>query len=149
MGERSGGGKDHVGVNCAFVCHDGRGRVLLHQRGADARDQRGLWDSGSGELEFAEGFRDCVIREVREELGVEPLEIIQVGVANNILGGPGRRRHWVTIQFAVRVDPQAAMRPEAGKLRDLSWFDRGSVPEAAHPALPDLLRAASDVLGWR
>lgn len=142
-------GTEHIGVNCAFVCHDGSGRVLLHQRGPDARDEQGVWDSGSGELEFGEEFRDCVLREVREELGTAPLEVAQVGVANNIIGASGRKRHWVTIQFAVRVDPEAAMRPEAGKLGDLAWFDRDSLPSALHPALPDLLRAAEDVLGWR
>lgn len=144
-----GAGKEHVGVNCAFVCHDGRGRVLLHQRGSDARDEQGVWDSGSGELEFGEEFRDCVAREVREELGTTPINIEQVGVANNVIGAPGQTRHWVTIQFAVRIDPDAEVRPEAGKLAGLAWFDRDSVPADVHPALPGLLRAASDVLGWR
>src|SRR5690606_24260841 len=33
-------------VSVVFVCHDGRGRVLLARRGAGARDEPGTWDTG-------------------------------------------------------------------------------------------------------
>ena len=142
-------GTEYIGVNCAFVCHDGRGRVLLHRRGLAARDHHEVWDSGSGELEFGEAFDDCVVREVREEFGVTPREITEVGVGNFVFGAAEGLRQWVAVQFAVRIDPEAALQPEAGKVGEFAWFAQDALPEGLHPALPDLLSAAADVLNAR
>ncbi|MFE6737729.1 NUDIX hydrolase [Streptomyces tubercidicus] len=75
-------------VSCVFVCHDGSGRVLLALRSAGARDEPGAWDCGAGALEFGESFEAAVAREVREEYGVRPLGIEQIG----LFAGGGHRR---------------------------------------------------------
>ena len=47
-----------------------RGRLLITQRHADAH-LGGLWEFPGGKREPGESWEACVIREIREELGVE------------------------------------------------------------------------------
>nr|MDT0667908.1 NUDIX domain-containing protein [Micromonospora sp. DSM 115978] len=87
-------------VSCVFVCHDGRGRLLLARRSAGARDEPGTWDTGARALEFGETFEAAVTREVREEYSTEPMDITNLGVRNVLRDHP--LTHWVAIVFAVR-----------------------------------------------
>lgn len=49
---------------------DGQGRVLIAQRHADAH-QGGLWEFPGGKLEAGEDSESALVRELREELGVD------------------------------------------------------------------------------
>lgn len=49
---------------------DGDGRVLVQQRAAD-RDMAGLWEFPGGKIEPGESAEQALVRELREELGVE------------------------------------------------------------------------------
>ncbi|AWS48891.1 RNA pyrophosphohydrolase [Streptosporangium sp. 'caverna'] len=137
-----------MGVSCSFVCHDGDRRILLHQRGPKSRDSREMWDSGAGELAFGEDFEECVRREVEEEFGATVLDLVQLGVANIRRTKAGLRTHWVSVQFAVRVDPDRVKPSEPDHIRNLTWFGEGELPADLHPALPDLLARAAPHLGW-
>ncbi|MEU8380107.1 NUDIX hydrolase [Streptosporangium sp. NPDC048865] len=141
-------GRSHIGVSCSFVCHDGRGRVLLHMRGPGARDSREVWDSGAGELGFGEDFEECVRREVREEFGAAVLDLVQVGVANVRRTSGELPTHWVSVQFAVLVDPGEITLSEPDRVGNLTWFGEGELPAVLHPALPDLLARVAPHIGW-
>lgn len=54
---------------CALIDTDGR--ILMSQR-PEGKDHAGLWEFPGGKLEAGEGPEDAVVRELREELGVEP-----------------------------------------------------------------------------
>jgi 8-oxo-dGTP diphosphatase len=118
-------------VSCVFVCHDGRGRVLLARRGAGARDEPGPWDTGAGALEHGESFEDAVRREVREEYSTEPLDVETIGVRNVLRGGS----HWVAVVNAVRVDPAAVAIGEPHKFDELGWFPLDALPAPLHSQL--------------
>jgi 8-oxo-dGTP diphosphatase len=132
-------GVDYPGVTCVFVCHDAEGRVLLHRRGAGARDERGRWDSGAGALGVGESFEAAVAREVREEYGAEPLAIRPLGVRNVVREEAG---HWVALMFAVLVDPAEVRLAEPEKFDALRWFAPGDgLPEPRHSQLHHVLDA--------
>ncbi|UQA96340.1 NUDIX hydrolase [Streptomyces halobius] len=118
-------------VSCVFVCHDGDGRVLLARRSAGARDEPGTWDCGAGALEFGETFEAAVMREVREEYGVRPLDIERIGVRNVLRGDPVVS-HWVALVFAVRVAPDAVAIGEPHKFDALEWFAPDALPSPLH-----------------
>ena len=57
-----------VEVSAAFVFHGGK--LLITQRPAKAH-LGGLWEFPGGKREPNETFEQCLVREIREELGVE------------------------------------------------------------------------------
>ena len=54
----------------AAVIRDGEGRVLLTRR-PDDRHMGGLWEFPGGKVDNGEAPADALVRELREELGVE------------------------------------------------------------------------------
>lgn len=57
-----------IDVAAGLVFHDGK--LLITQRRA-ADHLGGLWEFPGGKLEPAETFESCLVRELREELGIE------------------------------------------------------------------------------
>src|ERR1017187_6144074 len=64
------GGSNHISVEvrAALIFHDGK--LLITQRHARAH-LGGLWEFPGGKREPDETFEQCLVREIREELGVE------------------------------------------------------------------------------
>lgn len=56
-------------VACALI--DADGRVLMSQR-PHGKDHAGQWEFPGGKLERGETPEDAIVRELREELGIEP-----------------------------------------------------------------------------
>lgn len=133
--EISRAGVDHPGVSCAFMCHDSDGRILLHRRGAGCRDEQGTWDSGAGQLEFGETFEQALVREVREEYGVEPSSSRLLGVRNVLRAHEGEKTHWVALVFAVLVEPEQVRICEPHKMAELGWFTIDALPSPLHSQL--------------
>ncbi len=61
-------GKRHLHVAAGLIFKDGR---LLITRRPDGRHLAGLWEFPGGKQEGHETLRECLKREIREELGVE------------------------------------------------------------------------------
>jgi mutator protein MutT len=57
-----------IEVSAALIFHGGK--LLITQRHADAH-LGGLWEFPGGKREAGETFEACLVREIREELGVE------------------------------------------------------------------------------
>lgn len=122
-------------VSVVFVCHDGRGRVLLARRGAGARDEPGTWDTGAGALEHGESFADAVRREVREEYTADALDVETIGVRNVLRDGS----HWVAVVNAVHVDPESVAIGEPHKFDELGWFALAELPVPLHSQLAETI----------
>jgi mutator protein MutT len=60
--------RSSIEVAAALVFRDGK--LLITQRPADAH-LGGLWEFPGGKREPAESFEQCLVRELREELGIE------------------------------------------------------------------------------
>ena len=60
--------KNYTEVSAALIFRDGK--LLITQRHADAH-LGGLWEFPGGKREAGETFEQCLVREIREELGVE------------------------------------------------------------------------------
>jgi mutator protein MutT len=67
------GDKKQIEVSAALIFHNGR--LLITRRHKDSH-LGGLWEFPGGKREDNETFEACLVREIREELGVE----ISVGV---------------------------------------------------------------------
>jgi mutator protein MutT len=57
-----------IDVSAALIFHDGK--LLITQRQAGSH-LGGLWEFPGGKREAQETFEECLVREIREELGME------------------------------------------------------------------------------
>jgi len=57
-----------IGVSAALIFH--KGKLLITQRPAKSH-LGGLWEFPGGKREACETFEECLVREIREELGIE------------------------------------------------------------------------------
>ncbi len=128
-------GVDYIGVSVSFVCHDGKGNVLLNKRGQNCRDEQGRWDNGGGSLEFGETFEECLRRELKEEYCVEPESFVNIGTFNNLREHDGKKTHWICILYAVKVDPSQVQNGEPHKLDEIGWFSPDALPSPPHSCL--------------
>lgn len=137
-------GTDCIGVSMSFVCHDGQGKVLLHKRSENCRDEKGRWDNGGGALEFGEEFAVGLHRELMEEYCAAPLETTLLGVYNNLREHDGMQTHWVNVIYAIRVDPAQVKIGEPEKMDEMGWFTPDALPEPQHTTLQKMVQMARD-----
>jgi 8-oxo-dGTP diphosphatase len=102
-------GISFVGVTTTFLCHDGKGNFVMAKRGQNARDEQGRWEIGAGGLKAGTPILENVKREIKEEYNAKALEIEYMGYRDmHRKLDDGTPTHWVALDFAVLVDPQAS-----------------------------------------
>lgn len=117
-----------IRVSTVAVCHDRRGFVLL-KRGTACRDEHGRWDLVAGQLEYGSHAEENIRREIREELGTEPLELSFLGYRDVFRAAGADSPHYVSLDFAAQVEHDAVRNAEPGKHDDLGWFYFGYMPD--------------------
>ncbi len=131
---------DYVGIAIVFLCHDGRGNVVLAQRNSGARNEAGAWDIGGGALKLGENAEDTLRREIREEYCTNVLDIHFLGYRDVHYDKDGPpTKHWLALDFCVRIDPIKVCVGEPHKFDDIGWFTLDSLPEQIYSRLPDFL----------
>jgi 8-oxo-dGTP diphosphatase len=103
------------------------GRVLLTQRKAGAHLE-GLWELPGGKLDPGEDPRDALVRELREELGIE----VEVGAPIEITSWKYPERHVLLLFFEVVRRP-GSPEPRAIDVADLRWATRADLDVLAFP----------------
>lgn len=130
-----------IRIAVVFCCHDGRGNVLLARRGPKARNGCGQWDIGGGEAEYGEPVEFAARREMREEYGVDvdARHLVPLGF-REIFQFEGVGCHWISFDFAVRIDPSRVSNPEGPeKFSEMRWFPFGRWPDPLYSKLPEFL----------
>ncbi len=127
-------GIDYIGVTTPFYCIDGEGHLFLAKRSKKARDENGAWDPGGGQVEHGESLEEAVLREVKEEYGVNGKIIEQVPAHSVIRIQKGKKTHWLATPFIVLVDPKKLEIKETHKFDDSGWFTLSALPYPLHTA---------------
>jgi ADP-ribose pyrophosphatase YjhB (NUDIX family) len=107
-------------LGVAAVIWNARGDVLLIRRGKEPR--KGQWSLPGGKLEFGESLVEGVLREVREETGLEVEILGLVDVAETIrdAAAGAAEDHFVLIDYSARVISGTA--EAASDAADARWF---------------------------
>lgn len=96
--------------------------ILLIQRGVEPN--KGFWGTPGGYVEWDESAEETAKREVKEETGLDVLDVKLAGVYSN----PGRHpKQVINILYLAQV---ADGEPKVGDdAKDVKWFPLDSLPE--------------------
>ncbi len=115
---------DAIDVSAGLVFRNGQ--LLITQRYTDAH-QGGLWEFPGGKRESDETFEQCLVRELREELGIE----VQVGesVADVTHSYPEK-----TVRLKFFHCRWIANEPQALGCPAFRWVKLDELPQFSFPA---------------
>lgn len=118
-------GKDYIGVGVgAFILNE-KSELLLQKRAVPA--EKDHWCIPGGRLEMFELLEHAVVREAKEELGVE-IEVIRLmGVCDHII--PEENAHWVAMSYLCKIRSGEPKIMEPDKASDLQWFPLDNLPD--------------------
>ena len=124
-----------VNVVCFATLEDGR--CLLIRRG-----DTGHWALPGGTVEWGETLRQTIVRELKEEAGVEP---VALGELVGVFSAPWRdpRLHLVTVVVRARIEPPEGPPTNPLEIREVGLFEVGQLPEPLAPGMRDLIDAAA------
>ena len=123
-----------------FIVRDGK--VLLGKR--KNAHAEGCWCFPGGHLEFNESWKDCVIRETREEVGLEIRNVRFGAVTNDIF--EKENKHYVTICMVADYVSGEAKVAEPEKCERWEWFewDEKKLPRPLFLSQQNLLKQGFD-----
>ena len=111
-----------VGVGALVIDND---RILLQLR--NKPPEAGHWSIPGGKVEFMETVEAAIVRELKEELGIEVVVEHLLCITNQII--PGEGVHWVAPAYLVRVVSGEAENLEPESTRLVEWFPLVSLPQ--------------------
>lgn len=118
----------------AAIIRNSKGELLLGLR--KGKHAHGTWGFPGGHLEFMETPEKGIMREVREETGLQVRSARKFGYTNDFY--PEEEKHVVTLFYNVEVEgePKAC---EPHKCEEWQWFAPNHLPEPLMPPIIHLL----------
>ncbi|MHB9860665.1 NUDIX domain-containing protein [Streptomyces sp. YIM S03343] len=115
----------------AVIVHDrGADRVVLLQRGPDAKFGQGLWDLPVGKSEPGESVIGTAVRELYEETGlVVAPEALEVAHIVHGAWGVEAPNGFLTVVFVAHEWSGEPQNREPHKHAEVRWVDVGALPE--------------------
>lgn len=113
-------GVDFIGVGIGAVIIDKKGRIFLSKRGRKARNEVGKWECPGGALEFADTMERTIIREIREEFGIDIEVLGQMDAVDHII--QSEKQHWVAVGYLCRIKKGVPKILEPEKCTEIGWF---------------------------
>jgi 8-oxo-dGTP pyrophosphatase MutT (NUDIX family) len=89
------------------LCLLRRGDHILVHEGYDSVKQAGFARSLGGGIDFGETSQDAVIREIKEELGVDITDVVLLGIVENIFEYEGEPGHEIVFIYDGRFVDEA------------------------------------------
>lgn len=121
---------------CVAVVVEDQGRILLGKRAHEP--SRGLWDILGGFIDAGETAEEAVVREIREESG---LEVRITRYLGSFLDDYGPRR-LPTLNLAYAATPCGGAAGAASDIAELCWFAVEELPTVwAFPHQPRVIAA--------
>lgn len=118
-------GKDIVMVGTSALIVKDNKILLLKRKGSHGE---GTWATPGGHIDFGESPEDCVVREMREEVGVLTNEKpIFLGITNDYF--KNECKHYITLWYKINHTFGDAIINSKNEMSDIGWFDINKLPQ--------------------
>ncbi len=135
-------GIDFIGVGVGAVIVNSEGKYFASQRGSGARNEVGKWEFPGGGVRFGDGLEETIIREMKEEHGID-IEVIRLlGVCDHRL--PEENQHWVSPTYLCKIVSGTPTICEPLKCSAIGWFTLDELVE-----LPFTVPTRQDIAALR
>ena len=117
----------------AVIVHDrATDRLVLLQRGPNAKFARGSWDLPVGKCDPGESVAEAAVRELREETGLS-VDVDDLSLAHVVHGALGAEspNGYLTVVFATRRWSGELVNAEPAKHAQVRWVPFDEVPTDA------------------
>ncbi len=112
-------------VGLAMFILNEKNEVLLGLRKGKVGNN--TWGLPGGKLEKNEDFKDCIVREVKEETNLDIKDLTFVGITNDIM--TDINQHYITIYFTTKEYDGEPIVMESDKCEKWEWFSSLELPE--------------------
>ena len=120
-------GIDYIGVGCGALIINDEGEFSLQKRGSASKNEAGFWSKPGGAVEYGEKVEGAVIREIKEELGID-IELVKLmGFTNHII--ESENQHWISFNFLAKIVGGTPKNLEPNKIEEVRWFKLNELPE--------------------
>ena len=120
-------GKDYIGVGCGALIVNEQNQTLLIKRTGKTKSNAGQWSKPGGTVEFGETVEAAIVREIKEELGVQ-IKLGQfLGFTNHII--PEEQQHWVALHYLAQITEGEVQNLEPEKHEEVRWFSFDELPD--------------------
>jgi 8-oxo-dGTP diphosphatase len=96
--------------------------LLLQRKGSHGQ---GDWCPPGGHLEYGESFSDCAVRETKEEVGINIVDISLIGLTNDLFPN----KHYITIAVSASLKTGIPQIMEPEKISKIDWFPLKNLPK--------------------
>ena len=111
-----------IGVGCgAAILREGRLLLVKRLKAPEA----GCWSLVGGKVDFLERAEDAVVRETREEVGVE-IALGPLLCLVQMIGVDGQ--HWLSPVYRASIEAGEPSNREPDKIADFGWFALSALP---------------------
>lgn len=117
-------GKDYIGVGvCGLLIRENKCLFLKRNK----HPEKDFFGLVGGRIEFNETAKDALIREAKEEIGIDIKIFNFLGYVDQIIVDPNT--HWVTLNFLIGLKNKndEPLNVEKDKHSMLKWFDLDTI----------------------
>lgn len=121
-------GKDYIGVGVFAVIQNSADKILLAKKLKSEKrlkEYENMWSMPGGTVDLGETAESALIREIKEETGLE-IKIKKFLGYNDYIK---QDRHWIALNFLVHTELDNFINNEPDKIAEMRWFAKDDIPE--------------------
>lgn len=143
--------KQYTRVSACGLILDEDNRILLARLSKIVRGNAGKWTLPGGGIEFGEDPKKAIVREVKEETGLNATVGKLLDVDSDVFKFTDATAHGIRIIYEATVEPGDIVVESNGSTDAVQWFSRQEIKElitANEIELVSLAIKGLKLLGW-
>lgn len=119
-------GKDYIGIGCWGIVTNSQHQILLIKKKIND-----YWERPGGNVEIGETLEECIVREVKEEVGIIT-KVVDFIMFDQVFFGLDKK-HWISFCYHLEYISGKVKNQEPEKYDKVKWFSLSNLPKNLSP----------------